>query len=126
MIWDKKETRNQWCETYETEDYISNRLSRLGNEFLKHAQQGNLNEIKKVITEGVNVNHSDGYGWTALMCASFAGHEDVVKYLLEHGANKSLVNSHGKTAAQLAEGADAKHVVEVIETFDKKQKKGKN
>ena len=119
---EKNETRKQSCETYDTEGYISDRLSRLGNEFLKHAQQGNLDEMKKLSTQGVNVDHSDGYGWTALMCAGIAGHENVVEYLLKHGANKSLVNNQGKTAAQLAEGADAMHVVELIENFDEKRK----
>ena len=120
---EQEDTSKQKIKTYNTEDYISDRYSRLGNEFLKQAQQGNLNEMKKLHEQGVNINHSDGYGWTALMCAGIAGQEDVVDFLLKHGADKCLVNKQGKTAAKLAEGADKMGVVQLIENFGKKQKK---
>lgn len=122
---EKKGKEKESRETYDTEDYISDTLSRLGNQFLKHAEQGNLHEMKKLSRQGVNVNHSDAYGWTALMCAAVAGHVELVEYLLKHGAQKSLVNNQGKTAAQLAEGVGAIRVVEVIEAFGMRQKKGR-
>lgn len=38
---------------------------------------------------GVDFNVSDQYGWTALMCASYAGHLHIVKYLLSMGVDIS-------------------------------------
>lgn len=40
-------------------------------------------------TAGMDINVSDQYGWTALMCASYAGHLHIVKYLLSMGVDVS-------------------------------------
>lgn len=44
---------------------------------------GNLSLVKKLIEQGVDVRALDNY---ALRCASYRGHTEIVKLLLEHGA----------------------------------------
>jgi hypothetical protein len=41
-------------------------------------------------------------GHTALHCAAYFGHLNVVKYLIEQGADKKAIDSAGKTLLQLA------------------------
>lgn len=51
------------------------------------ARAGDLPAIKKLVTEGVDVDASTEYGATALSYASDKGHLAVVKFLLEKGAD---------------------------------------
>ncbi|XP_033211489.1 G patch domain and ankyrin repeat-containing protein 1 homolog [Belonocnema kinseyi] len=49
-----------------------------------------------------NVNISDGFGWTPLMSAAYAGNLEIVEHLLKLGANKKIRDKSGLTASQLA------------------------
>ena len=55
------------------------------------AREGDLATIKKLAAEGVDINASTQYGATALSFAADKGHIEVVRFLLEKGAdpNKS-------------------------------------
>lgn len=55
------------------------------------AREGDLATIKKLAAEGVDINASTQYGATALSFAADKGHIEVVRFLLESGAdpNKS-------------------------------------
>lgn len=64
---------------------------------------GNLKAVKQFVRAGVDVNSSNRMnGWTALHWASHRGQYNVVEYLLQNGADPSLVNTKGETPAQLA------------------------
>lgn len=54
----------------------------------------------------VNINHQDWFGGTALMYAAMRGDRKMVSLLLKFGADKTLTNNAGKTAAQLAAEID--------------------
>lgn len=56
-------------------------------ECLKSAENGNFKKIKECLANGVDVNARDIFGYTALMLASINGHFEIVKYLVEHGAD---------------------------------------
>jgi len=59
-----------------------------GEELCRAAWDGDLKRVKKILSGGnVDVNEKDKYGNTALIRASKWGHIEVVKYLLENGAN---------------------------------------
>ncbi len=47
----------------------------------------NVDEIKHFIELGADVNSEDTYGNTPLIMACRYGHEDLVEYLVEHGAD---------------------------------------
>lgn len=59
-------------------------------EFVLAASHGELDLVKEVTAGGVDVNATDVDGSTALLAASFKGHEDVVQFLLAHGADVIL------------------------------------
>lgn len=77
---------------------------RLENEFLKHAQEGNLRQVQELLSDNsVDINACDQFSWTALMCASHGGQIHIVKYLLEKGALwKYHKDLQGRTAMDLA------------------------
>jgi ankyrin repeat protein len=54
------------------------------------AHRGTLDELKELVDRGVNVNQRDATHATPLVAASEAGHEQVVAFLLERGANPNL------------------------------------
>ena len=47
---------------------------------------------------GATVNLRNKHGWTALMVASFRGHESIVRLLLSRGAKQELQCDDGYTA----------------------------
>merc|ERR1712156_795021 len=52
--------------------------------FWQLCEQGKLEEVKKALNNGEDVNDSGDVGVTALMSAICNGHKSVVKVLLEH------------------------------------------
>ncbi|XP_077531428.1 G patch domain and ankyrin repeat-containing protein 1 homolog isoform X1 [Haemaphysalis longicornis] len=113
------------------------RSSKCPNEKLKHsktanravktsdyftaAQTNDVSELKRCLESGVNIDATDMFGWTALMCASCAGATDSVRYLLKKRANPDLRNKQNVTALDLA--AKRGHV-NVVELFCKPEKRG--
>lgn len=77
----------------------------LNAEFLKIVASGNLFDVMAMLGSGrVDVNAKEPvYGRTALMVASDWGHFEIVKYLVENGANVNLKDKDGKTALDFAE-----------------------
>jgi ankyrin repeat protein len=64
---------------------------------------------------GCNVNHQNYAGQTALMMASLFGREEIIKLLLEHGANPGLKDNQGNTSIKLAQSQGLSRVVEIIQ-----------
>jgi hypothetical protein len=51
---------------------------------------------------------------TPLFDAAVKGNADVVKYLLQRGANPAIKNTHGKTVLQIAEAGGCTEVVDIV------------
>ncbi len=63
----------------------------------------NLEIAKQLIKAGADINVQDEEtGNTILHTASFFGQRDIIKFLLDHGANRTLRTNHGQTAAEIA------------------------
>ena len=58
--------------------------------------------IRYLVSKNVNVNATDTLGLTALMEAAASGHKDDLKALLIAGADATVKDKQGKTAADLA------------------------
>ncbi|XP_077142025.1 G patch domain and ankyrin repeat-containing protein 1 isoform X2 [Ranitomeya variabilis] len=88
-----------------------------GHRLLNCSQHGDLKGVRRLLEkEGCNVNFQDGYYWTALMCAAYAGKKDVVGYLLTRGAAWiGVCDTKGKDALTLAEEAGHRDVVQMLQ-----------
>ncbi|MBQ9579018.1 MAG: ankyrin repeat domain-containing protein [Ottowia sp.] len=77
--------------------------------FRNCAKAGNLEEVRKWLEAGgIDVNAADGdSGETALMFAAHGGHEAVVGFLLQRGADARLAAQDGNTALLLAAKGNA-------------------
>jgi hypothetical protein len=58
-----------------------------GDELRRAASAGDLAKVKELLDKGVDVNAANHYGGTALAFACDKGHTEVVRLLLERGAN---------------------------------------
>ena len=79
------------------------------------AQTGLLVEVKQLIIGGHDVNQRDEkYGFTPLHQAVFFGHQDIVEYLIAHGADVDAKNSAGSSPLYLAKGKGHQSIVELL------------
>ena len=88
---------------------LNARLCKGASNFLKCAQEGDLNTLKLHLERGVDINVQDVYSWTAAMCAAYAGHSEVLQFLLESGANVYLVDNQGQNVLTIAESVKPKN-----------------
>ena len=56
------------------------------------AFEGNLQLVKHLLDRGINVDQIDNIGLTPLIYAATHGHNDVIKLLINHGADINHVN----------------------------------
>jgi ankyrin repeat protein len=82
-------------------------------EMLQVAAKGDNARIKELLDKGVNVNMRGADRNTPIMEATYAGHLDTVKLLLDHGADLSAKKNDGATPAALTPNKD------IIELFKK-------
>ena len=71
----------------------------------RHVPDGWLPSVKYLVEGvGVDVNTRDHEGYTALHHAAARGDTDVVRYLVEQGADVMVVSRRGQTTADMANG----------------------
>lgn len=86
-----------------------NRVNSFGEQALLHAAwKGKLDAVRWLVEHGARVNR-EGKEWAALHYASFAGHADIVAYLLGRGADINALSTNGSTPLMMAvrEGREA-------------------
>ena len=86
--------------------------------FFKACEEGNLDKVQKYIKKGCDVNRNSeetvSYGKTPLMCAASEGRFDVVKYLIDCGADVNEKGYLKQTALHYASGRGDLKVVEAL------------
>ncbi|XP_070596221.1 ankyrin repeat domain-containing protein 40-like isoform X2 [Erythrolamprus reginae] len=66
------------------------------------AALGNLEEVRMLVRNGVALNaQNEVNGWTCLHWACKRNQTHIVKYLLDHGADKGILTKNGDLAAHL-------------------------
>lgn len=84
---------------------IPNRFGGLS--VIPASERGHVDYVERVVTTGIDVNHINNLGWTALLEAVILGdggqqHQDIVRILLGAGADVSIADEEGVTALQHA------------------------
>ena len=67
-------------------------LNQAEQALMERAYAGNLEEVRRLVSEGTAVDAADAEKRTSLMWATFNGHTPVVGFLLEKGAKLLLEN----------------------------------
>lgn len=70
----------------------------MGKKLLSAAKKGNLEEIKQLIENRVDINHQNYHGESALILASDNDHLNIVNYLIDMGANLNIKDNLEETA----------------------------
>ena len=78
-------------------DLTSEELAFLQSTF-DHARDGDLSKLVQHLDAGVPVNLTNSSGDTLLILAAYHRHHDLVRTLLERGADHGRVNDKGQTA----------------------------
>lgn len=85
---------------------------------------GRLFKVKLAINNGADLNEIGPSGTTALHDAAINGHLDVVRLLVEQGADVGLRCREGFTALELAREAGCDEVTAYLETLAKQTEPG--
>ena len=75
-----------------------------GNVASKQDVEKALNAVRFLMEQGVDVNHADNKGRTAMHIAAFTGSDPVVQFLADHGARVDVKNLYGETPWSMASG----------------------
>ena len=79
------------------------------------AAEGNIEQVKLLISSGADVNEKDQHGRTALHCASWKGHAEVAKLLISQGAKINVTTSMmASTPLHYAVMRGDKQIVELL------------
>ncbi|XP_036371963.1 ankyrin repeat and MYND domain-containing protein 2-like [Megalops cyprinoides] len=96
-----------------------NCLDEYGMSPLMHAAyKGKADMCRLLLQHGADVNcNQHEHGYTALMFAGLSGKKDITWMMLDAGAETDVVNSVGRTAAQMAAFVGQHDCVTVINNF---------
>ena len=62
-------------------------MDQTNQEFFDAAARGDFAKVCAMVSKGANVNIQNGDGRTALMRSAKRGYEDIVRFLLDNGAD---------------------------------------
>ncbi|HEX7597350.1 MAG TPA: ankyrin repeat domain-containing protein, partial [Polyangia bacterium] len=87
---------------------------------MRAAQAGHREVVEALLAKHAKVNLANNQKSTALHLTAFNGHDDVVKLLLDHGADTSARDAKGQDAAAVALGNHHTRTAELIKGSHKR------
>jgi hypothetical protein len=90
-------------------------------EIIRAATKGDIDAIKKLLSEGVDVNARDADGWTPLMRAAWNGKTAAVLVLLANGADAQAANTAGETSLIKAGQRGFTEIISLLENAGAKK-----
>lgn len=91
-----------------------------GNALIPAAEKGHLENVKLLLKDGrVAIDHQNNFGYTALIEAvaltdGSSIYQEIVKVLLEAGADKTLSDNTGRTAEEYARSLGYSELLNII------------
>lgn len=90
-----------------------------GTALIAAAHLGHVSVVKQLIASGAPLNHVNSLHWTALIEAIVLGdggrnHTEVVRLLLDAGADRTLTDSSGNTPLALAQARGYREMVQLL------------
>jgi len=84
------------------------------------SERGHVDYVRRVVTTGIDVDHVNDLGWTALLEAVVLGdggrdHQEIVRILLAAGADRRIADKDGVTALQHAHAKGYAEMVRLLE-----------
>lgn len=92
-----------------------------GNALIPAAEKGHVSTVKFLLEKtDVDVNHVNHLGWTALLEVMLFGkdnreYQEIVKLLLEHGADSGLADKEGVTSLEHARRRNLTLIIPMLE-----------
>jgi len=77
-------------------------------------RRGSIDQLRRLLASGADIDARDGNGQTALMLAAREGHAKVVEWLVDHGAALNHTAKYGLSALMLAVIGDRTDVVRIL------------
>ena len=96
---------------------IENRFGGLS--VIPASERGHADYVRRVVRTGIDVDHVNRLGWTALLEAVILGdggpaHQDIVRTLLAAGADRTIADHDGVTALQHAEAKGYDEIAAIL------------
>lgn len=94
---------------------------------IDYVKLGNVTKVQELIAANVNLNHQDEYGYTPLIWAVNYSQYDIVKLLLDAGADKDITDAWKNNALYWANYYKNKEIISLLDNKQvlTKKKKGK-
>ncbi|HWI32754.1 MAG TPA: ankyrin repeat domain-containing protein [Lapillicoccus sp.] len=85
------------------------------------SERGHVEYVRRVVQTGIDVNHVNDLGWTALLEAVILGdggprHQEIVRILVAAGADRSIADQSGVTALQHAQRKGYREIAAILST----------
>ena len=99
-------------------------MSRLCNRFynisdwFEQLETGNFVIIQELLLKRQDVNHETAYGETALILASWKGHENIIWLLLDNDADVNHQNNNGWSVLMFVSQYGYDNIVRLLLDYD--------